>query len=108
MKKSGPKAALWQIMVPEQLCRFALNRAKNSVPCFIVHGQVVLFATMLLDLWHDFLFAISADLPVRRSSDSHQRIENSSCLVPVVPAQAYPYVFLLHFMLIASAVRTIP
>jgi hypothetical protein len=51
-------------MVPEQLRRFALNRAANPVPCFIVHGQVVLFATMLLDLRHDFLFAISADLPI--------------------------------------------
>jgi hypothetical protein len=51
-------------MVPEKLCRFALNRAANPVPCFIVHCQVVLFATMLLDLWHDFLFAISAHLPI--------------------------------------------
>jgi hypothetical protein len=51
-------------ILTSQLSRFALNRAPNSVPCFIVHCQVVLLTTMLLDLRHDFLLAISADLPI--------------------------------------------
>jgi len=50
--------------MPTQLCRFALDRAANPVLGFTVHRQVVLLAAVLLDLRHDFLFAVSTDLPI--------------------------------------------
>jgi hypothetical protein len=38
--------------------------AVNLVPSFLVNGEIVLLTTMLLDLRHDFLFTLSADLPI--------------------------------------------
>lgn len=94
-------------MVLEQLRRFALNRAANSVPYFIVHGQVVLFTAMLLDLRHDFLLAISANLPVAglRTNIGASKIHLA---LSVWFTLKCIHTFLLHFIVIARVVSTMP
>jgi hypothetical protein len=49
---------------PVLLSCFFLDCAVNLLPRLIVNFHVVLFTTMLLDLWHDLRFAFAADLPV--------------------------------------------
>ena len=41
-----------------------MNRIANFVASLVVDCHIVLLPTMLLDLRHDFLFAIAAHLPI--------------------------------------------
>jgi hypothetical protein len=41
-----------------------MDRIAHLVPCFVVDCKAVLFSAVLLDLRHDFLFAVAAHLPV--------------------------------------------
>ena len=41
-----------------------VDYAANFISRFTVNSEIVLFATMLLDLWHDFLFTTNTDLPI--------------------------------------------
>jgi len=47
-----------------RLCRSALNRVTDLVPCCVINDQVVLLAAVLLHFGHDFLFTIAPDLSV--------------------------------------------
>src|SRR5947208_15147126 len=46
------------------LRRLPPNRVANLAAGFVVDRHIVFFAAMLLDFWHDFLFSVSAHLPV--------------------------------------------
>src|SRR6266550_5701934 len=46
------------------LSRLLPNRAAHLIARCVVDGHIMFFAAMLLDFWHDFLFAVSAHLPV--------------------------------------------
>src|SRR2546430_8348118 len=46
------------------LRRLLPNRAAHLIAGCVVDGHIMFFAAMLLDFRHDFLFAVSAHLPV--------------------------------------------
>ena len=48
----------------EHLCRLSIDCAAHLVPGLIIDGHAVLLAAMLLDFWHNLLFAVTADLPI--------------------------------------------
>ena len=41
-----------------------VDRVIDSVPCFVVKIESMLFLAMLLDAQHNFLFVVAADLPI--------------------------------------------
>ena len=58
-----------------------MDRVVNAVPCLVVEVEAMLFAAMLLNQQHEFLFAIAAHLPITVFSHNIRALELECSLV---------------------------
>src|SRR5205085_10580121 len=90
------------------LSRLLPNRAAHLIARCVVDGHIVFLAAMLLDFWHDFLFAVSADLPVTVLGTYVGALEIQLAFTLLrISGNIGIHIFLLHEFSFQSGARTI-
>ena len=68
-------------ILSKYLCRLPIHSIAKPVASVVVDFEAMDFATMPLDLRHEFLFTVAAHLPI--ALGGHSRAGSVSCLVPI-------------------------
>jgi hypothetical protein len=82
------------------LGRSLMDRVVYAVPCFVVEIEAMLFAAMLLNPQHEFLYAIALYLPIAVPSHNIRALELECSLVLFVREVWIQFVLLIHVVLL--------